>query len=105
MSAELYLYLTTTGHITGKPHEIEIWFVEHKGVYYIVAEKRERAHWARNIRANPTISFRVGDATYMGEGSFPDDPNLLAAVKAKMDAKYGWSDGLVVALKHEDARD
>ena len=27
-----------------------------------------------------------------------DDPPLVGAVKALMDAKYGWSDGLVVEL-------
>ena len=98
MSEELYLYLTTTGHITGKPHEIEIWFVEHGGSYFIVAEKRERAHWVRNIRARSAVDIRLGDERFRGRASFPDDAQVLAAVKAKMDAKYGWSNGLVVAL-------
>ena len=101
MSKELYLYLTTTGHITGNPHEIEIWFVEHGGSYFIVAEKREAAHWVRNIRAESDIAFRIGEDSIRGSASFPDDPQLLEAVKAKMEAKYGWSNGLVVALAPE----
>ncbi|MDE2819202.1 MAG: nitroreductase/quinone reductase family protein [Chloroflexota bacterium] len=99
MSASKYLYLTTTGHKTGNPHEIEIWYVEHQGCYYLVSEKREASHWVRNIRANPTISFRLGNTVRQGKASFPDDARLLAAVKAKMDKKYGWSDGLAVELK------
>jgi hypothetical protein len=27
----MYLYLTTTGRVTGQPREIEIWFTEHGG--------------------------------------------------------------------------
>lgn len=105
MAGEKYLYLTTTGRRSGARHEIEIWYVEHEGCYYIVSEKREAAHWVRNIRANPTVRFRIGyawddddAAASEGKASFPGDPALIAAVKAKMDAKYGWSNGLVVAI-------
>ena len=98
MANQQYLYVITIGHITGNPHEIEIWYVEHEGCYYIVSDKREKAHWVQNIRANPTITVRVGDHTFEGIGSFPEDNALLTAVKSKMDAKYNWSDGLVVQL-------
>lgn len=104
MTPTKYLYLSTRGHRSGKPHEIEIWYVEHEGCFYIVSEKGEAAHWARNIRANPAVQFRLGRdwddgaAATAGKASFPDDAELIAAVKAKMDAKYGWSDGLVVAI-------
>lgn len=104
MTASKYLYLTTTGHRSGKSHVIEIWYVEHDGCYYIVSEKGEGAHWVQNIRANPAIRFRLG--TKMNDGgdftngvaSIPEDNKLIAAVKAKMDAKYGWSNGLVVGI-------
>ncbi len=104
MANEKYLYLTTTGHRSGKRHEIEIWYVEHEGCYYIVSEKREGAHWVRNLRANPAIRFRLGTdmndggAAVDGLASIPEDAALIAAVKAKMDAKYGWSNGLVVGI-------
>lgn len=98
MNPSEYLYLTTTGHKSGNPHEIEIWYIEHDGCYYLVAEKREAAHWVRNIRANPAISLRLGDMTRDDRAFLPDDATLIAAVKAKMNDKYGWSDGLVVEL-------
>ena len=66
-----------------------------------MSEKGDRSHWVQNIRADSAIQFRLDDITYRGVGGFPDDRDLLAAVKAKMDAKYGWSDGLVVALSPE----
>ena len=105
MTGQKFLYLTTSGHRSGARHEIEIWYVEHEGCFYIVSEKREAAHWVRNIRANSQVRFRIGvdwddNAAAASEGiaSFPDDPALIAAVSAKMDAKYGWSNGLVVAI-------
>ncbi len=97
-----FCYVTTTGWKSGKPHEIEIWFVSHAGAYYIVAEGREKAHWVQNIRHNPIISVRVGDKTYQGKGRAIDrnaEPELATAVAAKMEAKYEWSDGLIVELR------
>lgn len=100
-----YLYLTTTGWKSGKAHEIEIWFVALDGRYYLVAEHRERAHWVRNIQHGPAIRFRVGEQTYAGMGrtvSDADEPDLAARVKALMDRKYKWSDGLIVELAPSD---
>jgi deazaflavin-dependent oxidoreductase (nitroreductase family) len=96
-----FLYLTTTGWKSGKPHQIEIWFVSHGACYYLVSEMRERAHWVQNIQRNSAIHFRVGDNSYVGSGRVIDnaaEPDLAAAVSAKMDAKYEWSDGLIVEL-------
>jgi len=96
----MHLYLTTTGRVTGRPREIEIWFVEHGGRFYLIAE-RESANWVRNIRAQPRVKARVGDAEFdaiarvMPNGR---EAQLTAAVKARFDTKYGWSDGLIVEL-------
>lgn len=106
MTEPRFLYLTTSGHRSGKPHVIEIWYVEHLGRYYVISEKREAAHWVRNIRAEATLRFRLGDtmtddmdmALFDGRGSIPTDEDLIAVVKAKMDAKHGWSNGLVVEI-------
>ncbi len=102
MANQEYLYLTTTGHKTGNLHEIEIWYVDHNDCYYLVAEHSEKAHWVQNIRANPTITFRLGDYTFKGAGAIPSDDELIQAIKAKMDDKYNWSAGLVVQLCADD---
>jgi deazaflavin-dependent oxidoreductase (nitroreductase family) len=96
-----YLYLTTTGWKSGKPHEIEIWYVAHGGRYYIVSEHREHSHWVQNIAHHPSVTFRVEGETFKGRGRAVDpaqEPELAAAVAALMDAKYDWSDGLIVEL-------
>jgi deazaflavin-dependent oxidoreductase (nitroreductase family) len=96
-----YLYLTTTGWKSGRPHEIEIWFVEHEGNFYLVAEKRARSHWVQNIQRNAAVRIRVADRHEDGRGRTVDpaaEPDLARVVRQKMDAKYQWSDGLIVEL-------
>jgi deazaflavin-dependent oxidoreductase (nitroreductase family) len=95
-----YLYLTTTGRVTGQPREIEIWFAEHDGRFYLVAES-ESANWVRNIQAQPQVKFRVTEAESNAAARLVHndrEPQLVATVKALFDEKYGWSDGLVVEL-------
>lgn len=108
--AEHFLYLTTTGRKTGLPRQIEIWFVAHAGRYYMVSERRERSNWVQNILHDPVVTFSIG--TRAAQGSVvpptralgrivaPDrEPALAARVAALMDAKYDWSDGLIVELE------
>ena len=96
----MYLHLTTTGRVTGQAREIEIWFIEHGGHLYLVAE-RESANWVRNIQSLPQVKVRVGDAEFKAIARAvrnDREPQLAATVKALFDAKYGWSDGLIVEL-------
>jgi deazaflavin-dependent oxidoreductase (nitroreductase family) len=97
----MFLYLTTTGRRTGLPREIEIWFTEREGRYYMIAEHGERANWVRNIRASAHVRVRVGDRQFEGTARILDadrEPDLVRTVKALSDAKYGWSDGLIVEI-------
>jgi deazaflavin-dependent oxidoreductase (nitroreductase family) len=96
----MYLYLTTIGRVTGQKREIEIWFAEPGGRFYLVAE-RESANWVRNIHSEPQVRVRVGDVEFnaMARVVHNDrEAQLAATVKALFDAKYGWSDGLIVEL-------
>jgi deazaflavin-dependent oxidoreductase (nitroreductase family) len=96
-----FLYLTTTGRLSGQPREIEIWFAEHRHRYYLIAELRERANWVRNILHDSRVLFRVRDDVSAGTGRVVDaqrEAELWAEVRALFDKKYGWSDGLIVEL-------
>jgi len=96
-----FLYLTTTGRKTGKPHKIEIWFVARDGKYYLVSEHGERSHWVQNVKNDPKVSFSVGGDTYRGKGRTINrrkESELAAEISALMNTKYKWSDGLIVEL-------
>ncbi len=99
-----YLYLTTSGRKSGEPREIEIWFTEIEGRYYLIAEKRQRANWVLNIINDPRISIRVDNREFTGVGRIVEErteQELWRSVRALYDGKYGWSDGLVVELTPE----
>lgn len=107
--ADRFLYLETRGRKTGLPRQIEIWWVAHAGRYYLIAETRERAQWVKNLRADPAVAFSVGTRKdreaalprTRGQARTLDetlDRALAAEVRGLMDAKYGWSDGLIVEL-------
>jgi len=63
-----FLYLTTTGRRSGVAREIEIWFTRVHARYYVIAQPGERAHWGRNIQAEPRVRVRVGGAGRRGRG-------------------------------------
>ena len=98
----VFLYLTTRGWKTGRDHEIEIWFTELEGVYFVIAEKLERTHWVQNLRREPAVLFRVVEKNFEGTARVLDEPAdaaRAARARALSDKKYGWSGGLVVELR------
>jgi deazaflavin-dependent oxidoreductase (nitroreductase family) len=102
-ASEIFLYVITTGWKSGQPHEIEIWYVEHVDSYYIVAEHRERAHWVQNIQHNSSVQVRLGKTGDWRPAqarviSPTTDADLASQVSRLMDAKYEWSDGLIVEI-------
>jgi deazaflavin-dependent oxidoreductase (nitroreductase family) len=93
-----YLYLTTRGRRTGEPREIEIWFTQHDGRYYVIAEY-ETSHWVRNVRADPRVQIKVGESQTSARAWVLDQQangELIRTVQALSRQKYGWGDGLVV---------
>jgi deazaflavin-dependent oxidoreductase (nitroreductase family) len=108
-AAQSFLYLTTTGRVSGLPRTIEIWFVEREGRFYVVAERRENAQWVQNLQRDGAVLFRVGTRDETGPRApatarivLEEEDDVLAEVKSLMDAKYGWSDGLVVEIVPEE---
>lgn len=107
-----YAYLTTTGRKSGEPREIEIWFAVAGRAIYLMAGGRERAHWVRNIVAEPAVTVRLDGSTYAGRGRVveagsEEDERARAVVLAKYGPGYGgdlsgWGrSALVVAIEVE----
>ena len=60
LADESYCYLITTGRVTGKPHEIEIWFGLKEDTLYILSGGGDRSDWVRNLLKNPSVTVRIG---------------------------------------------
>ena len=96
-----FLYVTTTGRTTGLPREIEIWFVEAEGKYYILAEKFREANWVQNIEKNPRVRVRLGSRQFEATARVLDPVRDAATWKRAQSlerSKYGWGDGLPVEI-------
>jgi deazaflavin-dependent oxidoreductase (nitroreductase family) len=99
-----FLYLATVGRSSGRPHLIEIWYVEREGRYYVCSEHRERSDWVRNALAQPAVAFMVRRRVGRARARALDpaaEPELHAAVRALLDRRYDWSDGLIVEIAPE----
>lgn len=106
--AETFFYLTTTGRRTGKPHKIEIWFVEYEGCYYLCSGGGMGADWVQNIKVNPRVSFHLGTSmaerpreTHEGTGRILADESdnaLRQQIRDLFLTKYKWGTGLFVEI-------
>jgi deazaflavin-dependent oxidoreductase (nitroreductase family) len=72
IAAEAFCYITTTGRVTGRPHEIEIWFGAQDEAIYMLAGGRDRSDWVRNIIASPRVTVRIGERRFEGTGRVVD---------------------------------
>jgi len=54
-------YLTTTGRISGRSHEIEIWFALQDRTVYLLSGGRDKSDWVKNVIAAPQVTFRIAD--------------------------------------------
>ena len=63
-----FCYLMTTGRVTGRPHEIEIWFslVPEKHTLYMLSGGGDRSDWVKNLRRNPEVTVRIAEGHFAG---------------------------------------
>jgi hypothetical protein len=100
---ETFLYLNTIGRKTGQAHQIEIWFVEHEGCYFLCSELRKKADWIQNSLKTPQVSFYLAERgqdlpAQSGRVMMVEDAAIIAILKQKFDAKYNWSKGLFLKI-------
>jgi deazaflavin-dependent oxidoreductase (nitroreductase family) len=83
------------------PREIEIWFTERDGIFYLIAEY-DTSHWVQNLRANPEVKVRVAEKTFDARARVltPEtDTRVLAEIREFSSRKYGWGEGTGVELR------
>jgi deazaflavin-dependent oxidoreductase (nitroreductase family) len=84
-----FAYVTNTGRLSGLPREIEIWFALEGDTIYLLSGMGDRAHWVRNLRADPRAQVRIGNRTFAGRARFIDDPREDARARVLLGTKYG----------------
>ena len=91
-------HLQTTGRVSGRPRTIEIWFATDGERVYLLAGGRERAHWVRNVRADPHVRVRIGGQTVEGRARVLEDDDRALLARHLIAAKYqGWTPGAALS--------
>jgi len=88
-------YLTTTGRITGRPHEIEIWFAVREATLYVLSGGGQGADWVKNIGKQPRVRIRINSRAAAASARLVR-PNTAedTAARELLDGKYmGWRAG------------
>jgi deazaflavin-dependent oxidoreductase (nitroreductase family) len=87
LSTEEYCYLTTTGRISGRPHEIEIWFGVQNGTLYLLSGS-EKSDWVRNLLKDPSVRVRIAEHIFPGTARVVQDKEEDRTARYLLAEKY-----------------
>lgn len=91
---EDFCYVTTTGRRTGRPRQIEIWFGADGDTIYLLSGGGDRSDWFKNLKADPSVTVRIGDREWHGRARVVEDSDEDARARRLLAAKYqGWKEG------------
>lgn len=85
---EDYCYLTTTGRVSGRPHEIEIWFGLNDHTLYLLSEGREKSDWVKNLLKNPAVKVRIAKKYFNGTARLVTDEQDEMNARTMLATKY-----------------
>jgi deazaflavin-dependent oxidoreductase (nitroreductase family) len=87
LAREEYCYLTTTGRVSGRPHEIEIWFGLQDRTLYLLAGSHN-SDWVKNLRKNPAVTVRIAEHTFPGTARLVQDKAEDSRARYLLAEKY-----------------
>jgi deazaflavin-dependent oxidoreductase (nitroreductase family) len=81
------LVLTHIGRKSGKPHQVQIWFVI-DGRRVLIGTADIDRHWVRNVQSNPHVKLAIAGEIFQGSARFLSDPKEREHAMTRMRAKY-----------------
>jgi deazaflavin-dependent oxidoreductase (nitroreductase family) len=96
-----FCYVTTRGRVTGRPHEIEIWFAREADAdtVYILSGGGDRSDWVKNIVADGAVTVRIGERGFDGAGRVVEEVDEDALARRLLGEKYGHTQDLTRWLR------
>ena len=88
LASESYCYLTTTGRVSGKLREIEIWFGLDGDTLYMLSGGRDRSNWVKNLTRDPEVRVRIRDQSLQGTARIVTDQEENARARRLLLEKY-----------------
>jgi len=94
LAKEEYCYLTTLGRVSGKPHEIEIWFGLHNHTLYLLSGGGDESDWVKNLLKNPSVAVRIAQRTFPGTARLVKEKEEETRARYLLAEKYQeWEEG------------
>ena len=95
LAREDFCYLTTAGRVTGRPHEIEIWFslVPETQTLYMLSGGGDRSDWVKNLSRDPDVEVRIAGEHYSGRAREAKDAEEDKLARRLLVEKYESSPG------------
>ena len=88
-----YCYFTTTGRVTGNPHEIEIWFGLNGTTLYLMSGDGQ-SDWVKNLKKNPSVTVRITKHIFTATARIVKDAKEEIMARYMLAEKYQeWEDG------------
>ena len=92
LAKEDFCYLTTIGRVSGKSHQIEIWFGARESTIYLMAGNH-RSDWVLNSLQDPHVTVRIAGHHFNGTAHLVSDEQEQMAVRHLLAQKYNeWDD-------------
>ena len=93
LASEECCYLTTMGRVTGRPHEIEIWFGARGQSIYLLSGSHS-SDWLKNLRRDPAVSVRIAEHVFSGTARLVGEKEEEMAARYILAEKYQeWEEG------------
>jgi len=94
LKSEEFCYLTTTGRVSGLPHEIEIWFGLQNNTLYLLSGGGDKSDWVKNLHKNPTVTVRIAKHNFKGIARLVKDEQEEVMARYLLAEKYQeWEEG------------
>jgi deazaflavin-dependent oxidoreductase (nitroreductase family) len=87
LKQEAYCYFTTTGRVTGNPHEIEIWFGLNDNTLYLMSGDG-KSDWVKNLKKNPSVTVRIAKQTFNAAARIVQDEAEQLLARNMLADKY-----------------
>ena len=93
LADEDFCYLTTVGRVSGRPHEIEIWFAIANNSLYMLSGDRDRSDWVKNLRRNPEVTVRLAGEYFEGHARLVENEEEDELARRLLVEKYEHNPG------------
>ena len=97
VSTEEYCYLTTKGRVSGRPHEIEIWFGTQNNTVYLLSGSG-KSDWLKNLLKDPAVTVRIAQHNFTGTARVVKDTEEELRARYLVAEKYQeWEEGKILS--------